>query len=117
MFPLAEKLSDEDPTLLSPLYADDATSDGSVRRSVAQLHMLMEQGTDQGYFPEPAKSLFIADEPEEKKAEKRGFERAGLNINYIWQLVPVGLSGGQGGDRGVGAAQGGGMGPWGPHPS
>ena len=43
----------------------------------------MDWGTDRGYFPETAKSIFIAENPEEKEAEKREFERAGLNINYV----------------------------------
>ena len=43
----------------------------------------MDRGADQRYFPEPAKSLFIADNLEEEESEKREFERAGLNINYL----------------------------------
>ena len=31
----------------------------------------------------PAKSLFIADKPEEKEVTRREIEQAGLNINYI----------------------------------
>ena len=38
---------------------------------------------DQGYFPERAKSIFIADNPEEKEAAKREFEREGLNLKNI----------------------------------
>ena len=66
LVPLAEELRDADPTLLSPLYADDAEFDGSARRSVAQLRLLIDRGPEQGYFPKPAKSLFILDNPEEK---------------------------------------------------
>ena len=69
--PLAEKLQDVDPTLISPLYADDVAFDGLERPSAAQLRLLMERGTVQGYFPDPAKSLFIADNPE-KKDQQRG---------------------------------------------
>ena len=63
---LEEELRDADPTLLSPFYANDAAFDVSARYSVAQLKLLMDQGTDQGYFPEPEKSLFIVDNPEER---------------------------------------------------
>ena len=35
-----------------------------------KVKMLMAQGPDQGYFPDPAKSLFIADNPEEKEATR-----------------------------------------------
>ena len=58
---LIEDLRDADPTLHSPFYADDTAFDGSARRSTAQLKILMDLGPDQGYIPEPAKSLFIAD--------------------------------------------------------
>ena len=63
---LVEELRDADPTLLSPFYADDAAFGGLDRWSTAQLHLLMDQGTDRGYFPEPAKSLFISYNPEDK---------------------------------------------------
>ena len=43
----------------------------------------MDRGMDQGKFPKPTKSLFIADNPEEKEAENMQFEQAGLNINYV----------------------------------
>ena len=66
LVPLAEYLRDADPTLLSPLYADDAAFDGSARRSATQLRLLMDRGADRVYFPEPAKSIFILDNPEEK---------------------------------------------------
>ena len=81
--PLAEKLQDVDPTLISPLYADDVAFDGSERPSAAHLRLLMERGTVRGYFPDPAKSLFIVDSPEEKEEAKREFDRAGLNLNYV----------------------------------
>ena len=51
---LVEDLRDADPILLSPFYADDVA---------VQLRLLMEGRPDWGYFPEPAKSLFIADNP------------------------------------------------------
>ena len=63
LVPLAENLRDADTTLLSPFYTDDVVFDGLERRSAAQLHLLMEWVLDQGYFPEPVKSLFVADSP------------------------------------------------------
>ena len=36
-----------------------------------------------GYLPELAKPIFIADNPEDKEAERWYFERAGINLNYI----------------------------------
>ena len=62
--PLAEKLRDVDPSLLTSFYSNDAAFDGSERQSAAQLCLLMDQGLDQGYFSELSKSLFITDNPE-----------------------------------------------------
>ena len=81
LYPLVEKLRDADITLLSPFYANDAAFDGSMWRSAAQLRLLMDQGPDRGYFPEPAKSLFISDNLEDEEAERQEFERTGSNLN------------------------------------
>ena len=43
----------------------------------------MNRGPDRGYFPEPAKSLFISDTPGQEAAEKRYFAAEGLNLNFI----------------------------------
>ena len=83
LVPLSEELRDADPTLLLPFYADDAAFEGSSRRSAAQLQLMIYQGTERGYFPEPAKSLFIACNPEDKEAAKKEFEQACLNLNYV----------------------------------
>ena len=71
LYPLVEKLRDADITLLSPFYANDAAFDGSMWRSAAQLRLLMDQGPDRGYFPESAKSLFIAKKTDEKRATNK----------------------------------------------
>ena len=48
LVPLTEDLRDADPTLLSPIYTDDAQFDRSEMRSAAQLLLLMEMGLDRG---------------------------------------------------------------------
>ena len=63
LVPLAEDLRAADTGLLSPFYEDDVTFDGSARRSAHLLKLLVKRGPDQGYFPDPAKSLFISDNP------------------------------------------------------
>ena len=68
--PLAEELQAADTGLLSPFYADDVALDGSAQRSAQLLKLLMKKGPDQGYFPEPAKSLFISDTPGQEEAAK-----------------------------------------------
>ena len=67
LVPLAEDPRYADPTLLSPFYANNAVFYGSERQSVAQLRLLMDQVQDWGYFSDPAKTLLIADNPEEKE--------------------------------------------------
>ena len=46
LVPIVEELRDADPTLLSPFYANDASFDRLVRRSAAQLRLLMDQWSD-----------------------------------------------------------------------
>ena len=43
----------------------------------------MKRGPDQGYFPEPDKSLFISDTPGKEEAGKREFAKEGLVLNYV----------------------------------
>ena len=45
--------------------------------------MLMKRGLDRGYFPEPAKYLFISDTPEQEEAAKREFAVEGLTLNFV----------------------------------
>ena len=63
LVPLDVELRAADSGLLSPFYAYDAAFDGLAQRSAQLLKLLMMRGPVQGYFPEPAKSLFILDTP------------------------------------------------------
>ena len=83
LVPLVKDLRGVDPTLLSHFYADDVAFDGLVRRSAAQLCLLMDQVLDWRYFPEPAKSLFVFNNPEEKEAVRQEFDRVALHINNV----------------------------------
>ena len=69
--------------LLSPFYADDAALDGSARRSTQLLKLLIKRGPDQGYFPDPDKSLFISDTPGQEEAAKREFAKEGLVLKFV----------------------------------
>ena len=71
LVPLTEELREVDPGLLSPFCANDAAFDGSARHSAQLLKLLMKRGPDRGYFPDPARSLFIFDTPGQEEAEKR----------------------------------------------
>ena len=43
----------------------------------------MRRGPDWGYFPEPAKSLFILDTPEQEEAANQEFAVEGLTLNFV----------------------------------
>ena len=45
--------------------------------------MLMKRGLDRGYFPEPAKSLFILDTPGQEETAKKEFAVEGLDLNFV----------------------------------
>ena len=114
LVPLAKNLKDVDPIILSHFYTNDMSFNGSVMHSEAQFKLLMYQGPDQGYPPEPAESLFIADNPEEEETERQGFECAGLRLNYVGGNQYLGAYfGAQGGARGMVVSQSGGMSPQG----
>ena len=49
----------------------------------------MEMGPNQGYFPNPAKSLFISGTPGQEEASKRELAAEGLELNFFscsWYL-------------------------------
>ena len=83
LVPLTEELRAADYGILSPFYADDAAFDGLARKSAQLLKLLMTRGSDRGYFPVPAKSLFILDTPGQEEAEKREFAIEGLTLNFV----------------------------------
>ena len=83
LVPLSEELQAADLELLSPFYADDATFDGSERRSAQLLKLFMKRGPDREYFPEPDKSLFISDTTGQKGAAKQEFTIEGLTLNFV----------------------------------
>ena len=64
-------------------YCDDAAFDGSAQRSAQLLKLLMKRGPDRGYLPDPAKSLFISDTPEQEEVAKREFMKEGLDLHFI----------------------------------
>ena len=43
----------------------------------------MKRGTDRGYLPEPAKSFFISDTPEQEAGSKRAFAAEGLVLDFV----------------------------------
>ena len=43
----------------------------------------MRRGMDQGYFPKPAKYIFISDTPGQEEAAKREFAKEDLVLNFV----------------------------------
>ena len=43
----------------------------------------MKRGPDRGYFPDPAKALFILDTPGQEEAERIEFAVEGLVLNFV----------------------------------
>ena len=66
-----------------PFYADDSAFDGLAQQSAQLLKLLIKMRPDRGYFPEPAKSLFISDTPGQKQAAKREFAIEGLTLSFV----------------------------------
>ena len=80
---LVEELKAADPGLLLLFYADDAAFYGSARQISQLLNLLMKWGPERGYFPKPAKSLFISDTSGQEEAAKRNFAIEGLTLNLV----------------------------------
>ena len=78
LVPLEEELRAADPGLIYPFYADNTTFDGLARRSAQLIKLLIKRGPERGYFPEPAMSLFISDNPGQEEGAKREFAKEGL---------------------------------------
>ena len=64
-------------------YLDDAAFNGLARQSAQLLKLLIKRGPDQGYFPDPAKSIFVSDTPGKEEAAKRKFSVKGIDLNFV----------------------------------
>ena len=79
--PLAERLRQAIPNALQPWYADDSSAVGTAAQSAKYLQLLQQWGPKYGYFPEPAKCIYICKAVDEPKA-REAFVRRGLHIKY-----------------------------------
>ena len=61
LLPLAKSLRDAKPAVLQPWYADDMAMHGHVNDITDIMRLLLKEGPQRGYFPEPAKSICICD--------------------------------------------------------
>ena len=67
---LVEDLWAAYPGLLTPFYADDVVFYGLARQSFQIMKLLFDRITYQGYFPEPAKLLYIVRYPAQEAAAR-----------------------------------------------
>jgi hypothetical protein len=79
LVPLAATLRKEHPTVVQAWYADDSVLQGRVSRVAAAMTLLQRLGPERGYFPEPAKSIFICS-PDDREAAATGLEA--FNFKY-----------------------------------
>jgi hypothetical protein len=68
--PLSEQLRLAVPSVVQPWHADDAAMEGPVSGIARAMRLLQEQGPAQGYYPEPAKSIFVAHTETLEEAKK-----------------------------------------------
>ena len=47
------------------------------------MNLLLEGGMYQGCFPDPSKSLFVADFPNQEASTQQNFEAEGLTLNFV----------------------------------
>jgi hypothetical protein len=69
LVPLAKKLRQEHPEVVQAWYADNGLLKGRTSQ-VAAMTLLQRLGPERGYFPEPAKSIFICSPEDRPGAEE-----------------------------------------------
>ena len=82
LIPLVEELRASVPGILTPFYAEDAVFDRSAPRSTQLLKLPMERGADWWYFPDLAKSMFIAELPDQEEEANREIASKGLELTF-----------------------------------
>ena len=87
---LAEDLSVSHPGIIITFYLENAAFDRSAQRSAQILKLLLEREPDREYFPELAKSLFIASSLNQEEAEKREFKSEGMQLKFVGIILYLG---------------------------
>ena len=70
LVPLAIFLRQAVPSVIQPWYADDAAMAGPVSGIKTAMRILLEMGPKRGYFPKPAKSIFVGRPADSEKAKE-----------------------------------------------
>ena len=71
LVPLAATLRQAHPEVVQAWYADDGQLQGRSSRVAAAMIDLQRLGPERGYFPEPAKSIFVCNPEDRPGAEER----------------------------------------------
>jgi hypothetical protein len=71
LVPLADTLRQEHPAVIQAWYADDSALQGRTSAIAAAMTSLQRLGPERGYFPEPAKSIFICAPDDQPAAVQR----------------------------------------------
>lgn len=70
LVPLAERLREAVPAVSQPWYADDAAMFGPASGLAEATRLLLKFGPARGYFPEPAKSLYLGRPQDRTRAQE-----------------------------------------------
>ena len=79
VLPLIRDLSRDHPHVTQPWYADDAGAGGKFGDVMAHFRDLQQRGMDQGYVPEPTKSILVVAEQNVPRA-KEYFRGIGIQV-------------------------------------
>jgi hypothetical protein len=71
LVPLATTLHQAHPEVVQAWYADDGQLQGHSSRVAVAMIDLQRLGPERGYFPEPAKSIFVCNPEDRPGAEER----------------------------------------------
>jgi hypothetical protein len=71
LLPLIDSLRRAVPTVLQPWYANDTGMVGPVKGLAETARLLAREGPARGYFPEPAKSIFVGCKADEAETCRR----------------------------------------------
>jgi hypothetical protein len=79
LVPLAYTRRQAHPELVHAWYADDGQLQGRASKVAQAMHHLQRLGPERGYFPEPAKSIFVCD-PEDRPGAEEQLEAFGFKF-------------------------------------
>jgi hypothetical protein len=80
--PLAATLRQAHPEVVQAWYADDGQLQGRSPRVAAAMIFLQRLGPERGYFPEPAKSIFVCN-PEDRPGPRSDSKPSASSLSTV----------------------------------